>query len=189
MMEDTLDSLRSQMGHIFVAEDEEDDDDLNLENEDEETNEARIKKMKMKSGTMVLGCVEFEFTQRMVLGIGFLVAGLLLLGIAPLFIKVPTNFVWTYGFANIFVLVSCVFLIGPVRQLRVLVHDKMKVLAVGMYVCGMIAALIAALKVKMVVMTLFFVAFQLCSAFWYLGSYIPYVQTCISKTVGSVLPL
>lgn len=191
MMEDTLDSLKSQMGHIFVAEDEddceEDEEENTLNNEDDTDTDE--KKKKIKSGSVFLGCIELGFTQRMVLGLGFLVGGFLLLGIAPVFINAPTDFVWVYGFANVFVLCSCVFIIGPTQQVRVLAHDKAKLLAVLVYVGAMMLALVAALRVKMVVMTMFFVAFQLCSAFWYLGSHIPYLKKCVSTTTNNILPL
>ena len=182
MIDDTLDSLKSQMGHLFVSE-----EDYDIGNENEA--DASEKRKRVKAGGALFGCVGMDYARRMVLGIGFLVAGLLLLGVSPLFIDVPTDFVWVHAFANVFVLCSCVFVLGPVRQLRVLVHNKTKVLAVVMYLGAMAGALVAALNAKMAGATVLCVVTQICSAVWYLGPYIPYVNSCISKTTNNVLPL
>lgn len=183
MIDDTLDSLKSQMGHIFVSEE---DYDVGNENED---NDADKKRRLKSGGLLLLGCLELDYARRMVLGIGFLVAGLLLLGISPYFVSVPTDFVWVYAFANVFVLCSCVFVLGPVHQLRVLAHNKGKAITVVVYLSAMMAALVVALRAGMNGATVLCVAVQICAAVWYLGPYIPYVSSCISKTANGVLPL
>ena len=175
MIDETLDSLKSQMGHIFVSEE---DYEIGVEDEDSD------KRKKLKSG-----CIWLDYVQRMVLGIGFLVAGLLLLSASPFFIDVPADFVWVDAFANAFVLASCVLVLGVVRQFRVLVRSKMRLLAVVMYVVAMVAALTAALEVKSTGATVLFVAVQVFSALWYLGPYIPYLKTCVSSASSNALPM
>lgn len=195
MIEDTLDSLKSQMGHVFGS--EEDFELLNEGREEEEEEEKEggkdadtDKKRKADARCSVcFGCVELGFTQRMVLGIGFLVAGLLLLSVSPLFVVSPAKFGWVYTFGNVFVLCSCAFIVGSIRQFRVTLQDRSKMLAIVMYVTAMVFTLAAALRLGMALMTMFFVAFQFCSAIWYVGSYIPYAHSCLSTTAKTLLPL
>ncbi|GBG73987.1 hypothetical protein CBR_g17698 [Chara braunii] len=113
------------------------------------------------------------------LGLGILCAFL-----SSLLLFSPTRFAIVYTFANILCLGSTGFLIGPLRQVKMM-FDKSRAVATIIYLGAMVLTLVAALRLKIVLLTIIFIIIQMCAFVWYCLSYIPFarrmVQSCFQS--------
>ncbi|KAM7250334.1 hypothetical protein ACFE04_022217 [Oxalis oulophora] len=92
----------------------------------------------------------------------------------------PIKFGITFTFGNLLSLGSTAFLIGPKRQLSMML-DPVRIYATAMYLASMIIALFCALYVHNKILTLLAIILEFGALVWYSLSYIPFARTMVSK--------
>ena len=119
--------------------------------------------------------------------IGFatcLSVGILFGALGSIFVLVsPRKFAALYSLSNILSLASTCFLVGPAKQARSMCAPSRWPAAVA-YVGTLGLTLAAALVWRSLILTIAFLALQVCSLAWYALSYIPYARGLASSAVG-----
>lgn len=126
-------------------------------------------------------------TRLQVFGICMVVAVLLGLGsVIVYFIGGNlTGFAILYTFAVIFGLVSTVFLMGPMNQLKKM-FDPTRLITTIVFLVSIVMTLISALVIKIGVLVLIFVIIQFLALIWYTLSYIPFARQAITSCCRGV---
>lgn len=93
-----------------------------------------------------------------------------------------TAFVVCLSLGTMTMLVSTLFLLGPVQQCKRIVHPS-RLLAFGLFIMFWILAVIAGFKHKTFAAVLFAVL-EMLAFVWYALSYIPYARTLILRMLG-----
>ncbi|GAA0146790.1 hypothetical protein Leryth_016530 [Lithospermum erythrorhizon] len=94
----------------------------------------------------------------------------------------PVKFGITFSFGNLLALGSTGFLIGPKRQVTMML-DPVRIYATAIYLASIIVALFCALYVRNKVLTLLAILLEFGSLIWYSMSYIPFARSMVSKVM------
>ncbi|KAL9460990.1 hypothetical protein AB3S75_004060 [Citrus x aurantiifolia] len=92
----------------------------------------------------------------------------------------PIKFGITFTFGNLLSLGSTAFLIGPKRQVTMML-DPARIYATAIYLASMIIALFSALYVHNKLLTLLALILEFGALIWYSLSYIPFARSVVSK--------
>ncbi|KAJ4715096.1 Vesicle transport protein [Melia azedarach] len=92
----------------------------------------------------------------------------------------PVKFGITFTFGNLLSLGSTAFLIGPKRQVTMML-DPVRIYATAIYLASMIIALFCALYVHNKLLTLLALILEFGALIWYSLSYIPFARAMVSK--------
>ncbi|KAH9713016.1 Vesicle transport protein [Citrus sinensis] len=92
----------------------------------------------------------------------------------------PIKFGITFTFGNLLSLGSTAFLIGPKRQVTMML-DPARIYATAIYLASMIIALFSALYVHNKLLTLLALILEFGALIWYSLSYIPFARSMVSK--------
>ncbi|KAK4283238.1 hypothetical protein QN277_000212 [Acacia crassicarpa] len=96
----------------------------------------------------------------------------------------PIKFGIAFTLGNLLSLGSTAFLIGPKRQLTMML-DPVRIYATAIYLASMIIALFCALYVRNKLLTLLAIILEFGALIWYSLSYIPFARTMVSKIMGA----
>eukprot|EP01098_Paradermamoeba_levis_P009555 TRINITY_DN3998_c0_g1_i1.p1 TRINITY_DN3998_c0_g1~~TRINITY_DN3998_c0_g1_i1.p1 ORF type:complete len:173 (-),score=42.86 TRINITY_DN3998_c0_g1_i1:15-533(-) len=127
-------------------------------------------------------CFSLSWKERM---IGFAVcAGLaVLLGFLSFFLLAfliaIKLFALTYSLANLCLLTSTFFLVGPMRQLKSMFSDTSRGISAVVFFIALILTFVAAAVIDSLILAIFMVIIQFCAFTWYSLSYIPFAQTAV----------
>ncbi|XP_008808968.1 vesicle transport protein SFT2B [Phoenix dactylifera] len=113
-----------------------------------------------------------------------LVAGLACTFLSMLVFFRPIKFAITFTFGNLLALGSTAFLIGPKRQVDMML-DPVRIYATALYIASMIVALFCALYVHSRLLTLLAIILEFGALVWYSLSYIPFARSIVSKIMAS----
>ncbi|GAU28456.1 hypothetical protein TSUD_294600 [Trifolium subterraneum] len=96
----------------------------------------------------------------------------------------PIKFGITFTLGNLLSLGSTAFLIGPKRQVSMML-DPVRIYATAIYIASMIIALFCALYVHNKLLTLLAIILEFGALVWYSLSYIPFARSTVSKIMVS----
>ncbi|KAL8171830.1 hypothetical protein V2J09_023634 [Rumex salicifolius] len=96
----------------------------------------------------------------------------------------PIKFGFTFTLGNLLSLGSTAFLIGPKRQLTMML-DPVRIYATSLYLASMILALFCALYAHSKLLTLLAIVLEFCALTWYSLSYIPFARSMVTKILYS----
>ena len=114
------------------------------------------------------------------LGVGALFGAL-----SSLFVVVsPRKFAALYTLANLCGLGATLFVVGPARQCAKMAEPT-RLAASAAYLSSAALTLVAALRLRSLVLTLLFALAQFLALIWYVLSYVPYARTVVSGAVSS----
>jgi len=91
-----------------------------------------------------------------------------------------SGFAILYSLAVIFGLVSTIFLMGPMNQLKKM-FDPTRLIATIVFIGSVIMTLVSALVIKIGVLVLLFVIIQFLALAWYTISYIPFARDALKS--------
>jgi len=145
---------------------------------------------------LTTGCCTFTLFQRLAIFALFLIAGAFMLMMA--FFYLPSviigqtgKFALAYTLANIFILLSSCFLVGPATQLSSM-FGKQRALVTTVYLASLFGTLYAALQIRLFVVIVPTLIIQFGSLLWYVLSYLPYGTTgltFVAKNARTLLPI
>ncbi|KAH7534110.1 uncharacterized protein LOC107407871 [Ziziphus jujuba] len=92
----------------------------------------------------------------------------------------PIKFGITFTLGNLLSLGSTGFLIGPKRQVTMML-DPVRIYATAIYLASIIIALFCALYVRNKLLTLLAIILEFGALIWYSLSYIPFARSMVSK--------
>ncbi|KAL6518438.1 hypothetical protein OROGR_018940 [Orobanche gracilis] len=92
----------------------------------------------------------------------------------------PIKFGITFSFGNLLALGSTAFLIGPKRQMTMML-DPVRIYATAIYIASIIIALFCAVYVRNKLLTLLAIVLEFGALIWYSLSYIPFARSMVSK--------
>ncbi|KAH7670784.1 Vesicle transport protein SFT2 protein [Dioscorea alata] len=96
----------------------------------------------------------------------------------------PIKFGITFTFGNLLALGSTAFLIGPKRQLDMML-DPVRIYATAIYFASIVIALLCALYVHNKLLTLLAIILEFGALVWYSLSYIPFARSMVTKIMVS----
>lgn len=96
----------------------------------------------------------------------------------------PIKFAITFTLGNLLSLGSTAFLIGPKRQVTMML-DPVRIYATSIYIASMIIALFCALYVHNKLLTFLALILEFGALVWYSLSYIPFARSMVSKIMVS----
>ncbi|XP_027077267.1 uncharacterized protein [Coffea arabica] len=94
----------------------------------------------------------------------------------------PIKFGLTFSFGNLLALGSTAFLIGPKRQLTMML-DPVRIYATAIYLASIIVSLFCALYVRNKLLTFLAISLEFGALVWYSLSYIPFARSMVSKVM------
>ncbi|EEF44535.1 vesicle transport protein SFT2B [Ricinus communis] len=94
----------------------------------------------------------------------------------------PVKFGITFTFGNLLSLGSTAFLIGPKRQVTMML-DPVRIYATALFLASIIIALFCALYVHNKLLTLLAIVLEFGALVWYSLSYIPFARSMVSKVM------
>lgn len=92
----------------------------------------------------------------------------------------PIKFGVTFSLGNLLALGSTAFLIGPKRQVAMML-DPARIYATALYIASIIIALFCAVYVRNKLLTLLGIVLEFGALIWYSLSYIPFARAMVSK--------
>uniref|UniRef100_A0A0D6R8J0 Vesicle transport protein n=1 Tax=Araucaria cunninghamii TaxID=56994 RepID=A0A0D6R8J0_ARACU len=113
-----------------------------------------------------------------------LAGGLLLTLLSLLLFLHPIKFAVAFTFGNLLSLASTTFLVGPVRQMKMM-FDPVRVVASAIFIGSIVIALFCALYIHNKLLTLLAIIVEFCALLWYSLSYIPFARSAARKFMGS----
>ncbi|XP_027923445.1 vesicle transport protein SFT2B isoform X2 [Vigna unguiculata] len=96
----------------------------------------------------------------------------------------PIKFAIAFTLGNLLSLGSTAFLIGPKRQVTMML-DPVRIYATSIYIASMIIALFCALYVHNKLLTFLALILEFGALVWYSLSYIPFARSMVSKIMAS----
>jgi len=99
----------------------------------------------------------------------------------------PASFAVPYTFANILALGGTFFLVGPLRQLKMMCKPA-RLTATIIYLVAMALTLWAAFTGKGLLVILFIII-QVAAVAWYVFSYIPFARSCVKNCCSSIVSI
>ncbi|CAO2827416.1 unnamed protein product [Amaranthus hypochondriacus] len=112
------------------------------------------------------------------------IAGLTCTFLSMLVFFNPIKFGITFTFGNLLAIGSTAFLIGPKRQVAMML-DPVRIYATALYLASMIIALFCALYVHNKLLTLLALILEFGALTWYSLSYIPFARSMVSRVLVS----
>ncbi|EXB64070.1 Vesicle transport protein SFT2B [Morus notabilis] len=94
----------------------------------------------------------------------------------------PIKFGITFTLGNLLALGSTAFLVGPKRQVTMML-DPVRIYATAVYLATIIIALFSALYVHNKFLTLLAIILEFGALIWYSLSYIPFARSMVSKVM------
>ncbi|KAK6923638.1 Vesicle transport protein, Got1/SFT2-like [Dillenia turbinata] len=94
----------------------------------------------------------------------------------------PIKFGIMFTFGNVLALGSTAFLIGPKRQVTMML-DPVRIYATSIYIASIIIALFSALYVRNKLLTFLAIILEFGALVWYSLSYIPFARSMVSKVM------
>ncbi|KAL3626669.1 hypothetical protein CASFOL_029412 [Castilleja foliolosa] len=94
----------------------------------------------------------------------------------------PIKFGITFSFGNLLALGSTAFLIGPKRQVSMML-DPVRIYATAIYIASIVIALFCAVYVRNKLLTLLAIVLEFGALVWYSLSYIPFARSMVSKVM------
>ncbi|BBN04329.1 hypothetical protein MPTK1_3g03700 [Marchantia polymorpha subsp. ruderalis] len=135
----------------------------------------------------VQGRLSMSRTHRMY-GFGACMAlGVIFLFISTTLIIMPEKFAFTFTTANILLMGSTMFLIGPIRQLKMM-FDPVRMCATVCYLLSLVMALFCALKLHSFFLTVIAIILEAIAIAWYALSYIPFARSMAKTMLHSCFP-
>jgi hypothetical protein len=123
-------------------------------------------------------------------GFGICVLVALLLGIGSVIVYFLgdnlSGFAILYSVAVIFALVSTLFLMGPMNQLKRM-FDPTRLIATIVFILSVVMTLVSAIVIKIGLLVLLFVIIQFLALAWYTISYIPFARQAITTCCRGVI--
>ena len=114
------------------------------------------------------------------LGVGVLFGAL-----SSLFVVIsPRKFASLYSLSNLCGLGATLFVVGPAKQCAKMAEPT-RLAASVVYLSSAVLTLVAALKLRSLILTLLFALVQFFALIWYVLSYVPYARTAVSGAVSS----
>ncbi|XP_010925720.1 uncharacterized protein [Elaeis guineensis] len=113
-----------------------------------------------------------------------LVAGLACMLLSLIVFSKPIKFAVMFTFGNILAVGSTAFLIGPGRQVRMML-DPVRVYATVIYIGCVILALVCALWIHNKLLALLAIISETCALIWYSLSYVPFARRMVSELLIS----
>ncbi|KZV20228.1 hypothetical protein F511_01085 [Dorcoceras hygrometricum] len=92
----------------------------------------------------------------------------------------PIKFGITFSFGNLLALGSTAFLIGPKRQVTMML-DPVRIYATAIYIASILIALFSAVYVRNKLLTFLGIILEFGALIWYSLSYIPFARSMVSK--------
>ena len=151
--------------------------------------------------TWLENALSLSYSQRMT---GFFItsiAGVFMFGLCVMYLPSmvlgsPQKFAFAYSFGNVFLFLSGMFLIGPVKQFQSM-FGKERWLATLIYMFSIVLTFYTIFQSPSALIVGPLLLFQVLALLWYIGSYIGVVKTCMQwtgsslfrRTAGSLLPL
>ncbi|KAJ3675337.1 hypothetical protein LUZ60_004379 [Juncus effusus] len=114
------------------------------------------------------------------------VSGLACVFLSMLVFFNPIKFGITFTFGNLLALGSTAFLIGPKRQIDMML-DPVRIYATAIYIASLIISLFCALYVRNKLLTLLAVMLEFGALIWYSLSYIPFARSLVQKIFMSCM--
>ncbi|XP_019188999.1 PREDICTED: vesicle transport protein SFT2B [Ipomoea nil] len=108
-----------------------------------------------------------------------MVAGIVCMFLAFIVFVNPIKFALLFTFGNLLAIGSTAFLIGPGRQITMML-DPVRVYATAVYVGCVVLALICALWIHSKILTMLAIICEVCALIWYSLSYIPFAHKMLS---------
>ncbi|GLT63640.1 hypothetical protein SLA2020_361880 [Shorea laevis] len=118
--------------------------------------------------------------QRMYAFAACLGSGLVIMFLSLIVFAKPIKFALLFTFGNVLAVGSTAFLMGPERQLRMML-DSVRIYATAIYVGFVVLALICALLIHSKILTIIAIICEICALFWYCLSYIPFARRIVSE--------
>lgn len=112
------------------------------------------------------------------------VAGLTCTFLSMLVFFNPIKFGIAFTLGNLLAIGSTAFLIGPKRQVAMML-DPVRIYATALYLASMIIALFCALYVHNKLLTLLAIILEFGALTWYSLSYIPFARSMVSRVLVS----
>ncbi|RXH74175.1 hypothetical protein DVH24_028896 [Malus domestica] len=94
----------------------------------------------------------------------------------------PIKFAITFTLGNLLSLGSTAFLIGPKRQVSMML-DPVRIYATAVYLASIVIALFCALYIHNKLLTLLAILLEFGALIWYSLSYIPFARSMVSKVM------
>ncbi|KAJ8441184.1 hypothetical protein Cgig2_024913 [Carnegiea gigantea] len=94
----------------------------------------------------------------------------------------PIKFGFAFTLGNLLSIGSTAFLIGPKRQVTMML-DPVRIYATALYIASMIIALFCALYVHSKLLTVFAIILEFGALTWYSLSYIPFARAMVTKVL------
>ncbi|KAF3444203.1 hypothetical protein FNV43_RR13893 [Rhamnella rubrinervis] len=94
----------------------------------------------------------------------------------------PIKFGMAFTLGNLLAIGSTAFLIGPKRQVTMML-DPVRIYATAIYLASIIIALFCALYVRNKLLTLLAIILEFGGLIWYSLSYIPFARSMVSKVM------
>lgn len=110
------------------------------------------------------------------------VAGLTCTFLSMLVFFNPIKFGFAFTLGNLLSIGSTAFLIGPKRQVTMML-DPVRIYATALYIASMIIALFCALYVHSKLLTVFAIILEFGALTWYSLSYIPFARAMVTKVL------
>jgi len=98
----------------------------------------------------------------------------------------PSAFAVPYTLGNILALCSTGFLVGPMRQLKMMLKPT-RLIATIVYVAALVLTLVAAFVIGSSLLVLLAVIIQFCALVWYCLSYIPFARQMCSGLCSNLM--
>ncbi|BFU24424.1 hypothetical protein EHI8A_134250 [Entamoeba histolytica HM-1:IMSS-B] len=127
-------------------------------------------------------CLKLTWSQRILFCLGFCGFGMLCIFMSLSFFFLPTRFAMTFTFGNILIFIGTSFLRSIKSQCQSLLNDPSKLISFIIYFASIGITLFSGLYINSTLLTIVSIVIEICSCIWYIASYIPYAQTCLSTT-------
>lgn len=115
----------------------------------------------------------------------FLGVAILFGALSSMFVVIsPRKFAALYTLSNLCGLGATLFVVGPAKQCAKMAEPNRAVASL-IYLSSAVLTLVAALKLRSLILTLLFALIQFFALIWYVLSYVPYAKALVSGTVSS----
>nr|GMD55106.1 vesicle transport protein SFT2B [Ipomoea batatas] len=131
------------------------------------------------------GFCSFSPLQRIYAFSACLGAGIVCMFLSYVAFARPIRFALLFSFGNILAVGSTIFLVGPRKQIKMM-FDPVRVFATVAYVICVIFALVCALWMHSVILSILAVIFEILALLWYGLSYIPFARGMVSNMIRRV---
>ncbi|KAK4273900.1 hypothetical protein QN277_017206 [Acacia crassicarpa] len=109
-----------------------------------------------------------------------LIAGLVCMLLSMVVFVKPIKFAVLFTIGNLLAIGSTAFLVGPARQIGMML-DPVRVVATAIYLGCVVIALVCALLIRSKVLTIIAIIGEICALIWYSLSYIPFARRMVSN--------